>query len=286
MSCDSYAQGSSTASRLVEDVSAKKPSAVILYSLDSRGCSITGVDDNKSYYTTVDLSEGDLKRVTASTETAQIASDEVTFRGMSTPSAVPTPIVTTEGNQSSQPAVAMSILYAVTGIITGLFVAIIVTGAWRARTNPERYGPRTAFNGRPRQSRAKGLARAILETFPIIKFGDEIPNKGGNHDVELHGVATRDSRPSQSETRTDAQSREDAAAMATGPMLTETTSAHQESSPKPEHNVSVAKNSVCSICTDDFTKGEEVRVLPCEHLYHPACIDPWLVNVSATCPLW
>jgi hypothetical protein len=27
-------------------------------------------------------------------------------------------------------------------------------------------------------------------------------------------------------------------------------------------------------------------VLPCQHKYHPNCIDPWLLNVSGTCPLW
>jgi len=41
----------------------------------------------------------------------------------------------------------------------------------------------------------------------------------------------------------------------------------------------------CSICTEDFHLGEDVRVLPCNHKYHPACIDPWLLNVSGTCPL-
>jgi hypothetical protein len=29
-----------------------------------------------------------------------------------------------------------------------------------------------------------------------------------------------------------------------------------------------------------------VRVLPCQHQFHPPCVDPWLVNVSGTCPLW
>ena len=42
----------------------------------------------------------------------------------------------------------------------------------------------------------------------------------------------------------------------------------------------------CSICTEDFVKGEDVRLLPCNHQYHPECIDPWLLNVSGTCPLW
>ncbi|KAL9114574.1 MAG: hypothetical protein Q9187_007442, partial [Circinaria calcarea] len=40
-------------------------------------------------------------------------------------------------------AVAMIILYSITGIITALFLIIIVTGAIRAHRHPERYGPRT-----------------------------------------------------------------------------------------------------------------------------------------------
>jgi hypothetical protein len=43
---------------------------------------------------------------------------------------------------------------------------------------------------------------------------------------------------------------------------------------------------VCPICTDEFIRGEDVRLLPCNHKFHPDCIDPWLVNVSGTCPLW
>ena len=41
----------------------------------------------------------------------------------------------------------------------------------------------------------------------------------------------------------------------------------------------------CSICTEDFKAGQDQRVLPCDHRFHPECIDPWLLNVSGTCPL-
>eukprot|EP01090_Pellita_catalonica_P021902 TRINITY_DN8326_c0_g1_i2.p1 TRINITY_DN8326_c0_g1~~TRINITY_DN8326_c0_g1_i2.p1 ORF type:complete len:294 (-),score=47.56 TRINITY_DN8326_c0_g1_i2:114-995(-) len=37
-------------------------------------------------------------------------------------------------------------------------------------------------------------------------------------------------------------------------------------------------NSSCSICLMDFEDGEDVRLLPCTHLYHKACIDKWLVQ--------
>jgi hypothetical protein len=61
---------------------------------------------------------------------------------------------------SPSTAVAMIILYSITGIITALFLVIIITGAVRAHRHPERYGPRDVL-GRPRQSRARGLGRAI-----------------------------------------------------------------------------------------------------------------------------
>ncbi|PAA56101.1 hypothetical protein BOX15_Mlig029726g1 [Macrostomum lignano] len=40
----------------------------------------------------------------------------------------------------------------------------------------------------------------------------------------------------------------------------------------------------CAVCLDEFQRGEELRVLPCSHQYHPSCVDTWLM-ASATCPL-
>lgn len=42
----------------------------------------------------------------------------------------------------------------------------------------------------------------------------------------------------------------------------------------------------CAVCTEDFVDGIEVRQLPCGHIFHPHCIDPWLLSFAATCPLW
>jgi len=42
----------------------------------------------------------------------------------------------------------------------------------------------------------------------------------------------------------------------------------------------------CSICTEDFLDRENVRILPCGHIYHQRCIDPWLLGFAGTCPLW
>lgn len=40
----------------------------------------------------------------------------------------------------------------------------------------------------------------------------------------------------------------------------------------------------CVVCHEPMRKGEEVRRLPCFHVYHRLCIDRWL-GVKATCPL-
>ena len=39
----------------------------------------------------------------------------------------------------------------------------------------------------------------------------------------------------------------------------------------------------CSICLEDFTKGELALRLPCGHLFHGPCIGTWLSSSSA-CP--
>lgn len=44
--------------------------------------------------------------------------------------------------------------------------------------------------------------------------------------------------------------------------------------------------SECPICTEDFVDGVLLRLLPCEHMFHPTCIDPWLSWRARTCPIW
>lgn len=44
------------------------------------------------------------------------------------------------------------------------------------------------------------------------------------------------------------------------------------------------KNSNCSVCWEDFTEGETVRQLECEHCFHGPCIVPWL-ELHGTCPV-
>jgi len=43
----------------------------------------------------------------------------------------------------------------------------------------------------------------------------------------------------------------------------------------------------CPICIVDFQEGDDIRVLPCEgkHCFHQQCVDPWLLQLSSSCPI-
>ncbi|KAL6706438.1 hypothetical protein ACN47E_005544 [Coniothyrium glycines] len=44
--------------------------------------------------------------------------------------------------------------------------------------------------------------------------------------------------------------------------------------------------STCPICLDDFEPNEtKVRELPCRHVFHPDCIDTFLLRNSSLCPM-
>ena len=67
-----------------------------------------------------------------------------------------------------------------------------------------------------------------------------------------------------------------------GPSTATTASSAQED-PLPE---SIGRET-CPICIVDFEDGDDVRVLPCEgkHVFHQACVDPWLLELSSSCPI-
>lgn len=181
----------------------------------------------------------------------------------------------------------MIILYSITGIITALFLGIIITGAVRAHRHPERYGPRRVA-GRPRQSRARGIAQAMLDTIPVVKFGDNDGVEAAKRDVEMantddpaheHSPPRSDSISDVGQTPRESELPTNQHVVTEQPVSTTTTESNPNAAPD-------GGNFSCPICTDDFIRGQDLRVLPCNHQFHTECIDPWLVNVSGTCPLW
>ncbi|CBK21931.2 uncharacterized protein [Blastocystis hominis] len=41
----------------------------------------------------------------------------------------------------------------------------------------------------------------------------------------------------------------------------------------------------CSICLTEFQERDVIKTLRCKHFFHASCIDPWLLNEKAVCPV-
>jgi len=176
------------------------------------------------------------------------------------------------------------------------------------------------------QSRASGLGRAILDTFPIVRFGT-VPNatypspknvesppvdadttlQQSSNAVELGTIFSQAvQQPSQSvreaneryisttgvavnvHCQEDAQSDARAVPRLTPPRLPAASEAPSSSAQDADPLVPEAiGHETCPICIVDFEEGDELRVLPCEgkHRFHQTCVDPWLLELSGSCPL-
>ncbi|KAI9846807.1 MAG: hypothetical protein M1837_003656 [Sclerophora amabilis] len=320
LSCDnaSYTDGNINASSIFSAVASHNPAAIVLYSTRSDRCEPNATSDYDKVYTMLDKTNStNIEAELRSTDVAN-STEAIISQGRNVPASSGTNNSSRNDredgqafDQSPTTAVAMIILYSITGVITALFLIIIVTGAIRAHRHPERYGPRQGVLGRTRQSRARGIARAMLETIPIVKFGDNEQDKRPATDVELGtsdgqrepgtGAVAGEAASSDTQRPSDERRREgDLGADTPGPNdatrgpSTETSPSAGEdavtTAPKAKDKAlpkdpSKDEGLGCSICTEDFVKGEDIRVLPCDHKYHPDCVDPWLLNVSGTCPL-
>lgn len=294
LSCDDpNGDGDVTPDEIVNKVMEMGPMAIVLYSLAGNGCALEGTDlILESIFTMIDAGDAQQALVFLN----GTATDD-TVHAVISGNATEVLDDETAASRGTTSAVAMSVLYSITGLVTLLFLVIIGTGTIRAHRYPERYGLRSASGGRPAQSRAKGIARAVLDTLPIVKFG----GSSAKRDPDLETQTDAESRPSSGTTGDGPQTREAPAAGNTPPTVTSPAAiplapiAKTENKDGGKMSPSAVVTQVseededslgCTICTEDFSVGEDVRVLPCSHKFHPACVDPWLTNVSGTCPLW
>uniref|UniRef100_A0A8C3ULW8 E3 ubiquitin-protein ligase RNF43 n=1 Tax=Catharus ustulatus TaxID=91951 RepID=A0A8C3ULW8_CATUS len=54
--------------------------------------------------------------------------------------------------------------------------------------------------------------------------------------------------------------------------------------PRWDSASSCSSAPVCAICLEEFSEGQELRIISCSHEFHRECVDPWL-HQHHTCPL-
>ncbi|KAK9324968.1 hypothetical protein V1517DRAFT_315622 [Lipomyces orientalis] len=248
----------------------------------------------------------------AATETSQIATT-ATSTGLVFTTATPAPPSSSPGQNTQSSghttAVAMIILYSVTGLVSGFFLLVIILGAIRAHRHPERYQVTTNRDGTVhRTNRARGLAKAVLDSIPLVRVpehrhhhrhSDETVERteDGNDNikmVELDPSSGREvsqaDREIQPKVEEDSQKVGDTARINVDPAAEPTEGRMSFDGDSNSSTVSTPSALMiltdgCPICFEAFLPGQDLRVLPCHHGFHAACVDPWLLNSSSQCPL-
>lgn len=139
--------------------------------------------------------------------------------------------------------------------------------------------------------------RTLSEQNSINGLGDE-----GLPSAEQQ---TRDGYQVESETQLSLEDREHSLGTATIPDTSESASntgiEHIQRRSRSEQSTNLAPSTsarnelmpeaigteTCPICILDFEEGDNVRILPCEgqHRFHQTCVDPWLLELSSSCPI-
>ncbi|KAM9860978.1 E3 ubiquitin-protein ligase RNF128-like [Aulostomus maculatus] len=53
---------------------------------------------------------------------------------------------------------------------------------------------------------------------------------------------------------------------------------------KKDDEETASESHMCAVCIESYRPGEVVTVLTCDHIFHKACIEPWLLD-RRTCPM-
>ncbi|KAK9239447.1 hypothetical protein V1525DRAFT_37386 [Lipomyces kononenkoae] len=244
---------------------------------------------------------------TATIETSQVSNlPTTTSSGFTTWTTLPVSSPSSSGSQTSQSSghtttVAMIILYSVTGVVSGFFLLLIILGAIRAHRHPERYRVTVNPDGTvQRTTRARGLAKAVLDSIPLVKVPESRHHRQSDDTIErtedarnnikmvdLHTGADREGSQENNEVqpKPEQQNQSDAVPDAVPTDEERPNSPVSNSSTISLSSTLMIPTNGCTICFEPFLPGEDLRVLPCHHGFHAACVDPWLLNSSSQCPL-
>ncbi|CAP60166.1 uncharacterized protein PODANS_1_4820 [Podospora anserina S mat+] len=166
-----------------------------------------------------------------------------------------------------------------TSVILAIMIAILILGCvFVAQRSSTLEVIRETITERIRGGRA-GVGEETLQSMPVVKYNEALIDE-----LESPGRAKSVSVWTRTRLRfwSWAQKKKDRAAT---PSTEHSDGALESGTLRPEKKRSSTRSHSCAICTEDFVEGGDVRKLSCGHIFHPSCVDPWLLQFAVTCPL-
>lgn len=131
---------------------------------------------------------------------------------------------------------------------------------------------RAVINPVPSSASARDVLRAHRRNTPQLDSRSEA--QGSQSDINLRAGPRRPSRlPPLSARRGGSSS-----------VQVTVSPARPKMPSKPPSTVTSEEGECCCICLLEFEQGDNMKRLPCAHVFHTDCIDRWLRN-SCECPL-
>lgn len=134
------------------------------------------------------------------------------------------------------------------------------------------------------------VPRRILEKFPIRIYVPEPPSSTINTTTQSPPHSPHPTQPTSQPPRTPPRYTTPSPPLPPSPTVAPRRRRSQDGRRHQlSHDTTLQRGysqSQCPICLEDFVAySTTVRELPCLHVFHPECIDPFLETQSSLCPL-
>ncbi|KFX93028.1 hypothetical protein O988_07025 [Pseudogymnoascus sp. VKM F-3808] len=172
-------------------------------------------------------------------------------------------------------------------IVGAMVVIIIIVAKYMNRVRPVVTDPASLSNHRRREEESiqKELRKSLLNSLPVMRYNTGLLPKQQRPGHE--NESTWNIYSSRRQLQPVIKREEPRTINTEGAVVGSTNECRSEGSALQTRGQSGSSidPATCSICIESFPENENVRILPCNHIYHQRCIDPWLLNKSGTCPL-
>jgi hypothetical protein len=175
LSCDLTANTtSSDTAATLQTLLRQEHEAIILYTLTGGWCWLEGkISNDTNIFTTLGAREAGDAISFLSGHSSRSEATQISITG--SPGSSETP--EDKGGLNGKQKIILFAFCGVWGVLAILLAMILAFGVIRARQNPESYGSRPQQGSQPAQTRVQGIARALLDTLPIVQYASK---RGGD----------------------------------------------------------------------------------------------------------
>ncbi|GLA56780.1 hypothetical protein AtubIFM54640_000440 [Aspergillus tubingensis] len=175
-----------------------------------------------------------------------------------------------------------------------LFITWLILGARRRRRRRRLYGPTYPYSDAEMAAAAVGgqrnprivISQQLIEVlYPQVKYKDWLA--GRQNEQQQQQQQQQQDQPSGAIAQVRSTSGVNTSCGSPNNINTNTNINDSQKRDKDTEDADTSGDNhrTCAICIDQFADDDEIRSLPCRHIFHTVCLDPWVTKKNAFCPL-